>query len=1161
MAAGLEINFSNRLDVLYERLKQSLFGHPTTPFMKRLVVVYSPAMKTWLMLRMAQDPELNVAAGIEFLFLNEAFAYLLKLSNSKICTHFPSSFELALAIENEILTILTSYNKLSLDEQSDWSPILKYLKINQNGLDPKFQISRKTERRIIGLSQEIARLFLEYGRYAQRMIIEWESPDFSGWQPRLWRKLFCRDLNWTYPVRALTQDGIPQHEFFVHFFSISFITAAEFAFLERLACHRKVNYYLLSPCAVFWSDIRSDKESVFLQAYWRKKLGEQCPQLLNLDEFLRDRNPLLANFGRMGREMAVQIEKSSALTTALYVLPEKVTLLDDDIFIQDDLFLTDSKCPLSLLQALQADLLMMRNPQGTPVQIMDGKSVQLHIASCKRREIQILYNNLLKLMTDYPSICPSDIIVMSPQICDYVPYIQAIFGSSESQIEYQMFDLDRMRQSELARSFLQLIKLSESRWSVFDLFQLFEDPLFQRARQFSSVDFATFKIWIDESGIRWGDDLHHRNELLKRNHCMRGMADETPVGTWEYGFSRLLMGLTTSFDSSSQSVEISPCSALDFSQAEMLGKWIQLLHSLNDDLSPLNDRSRMTIEDWTNYLTCLLDSYFLPDYEDPESILEFEDLKNQFAILRNSARYYKEATYSFESVKAHLLSLWQNREISYREEFIQSVQFCTLVPLRSIPAKVIALLGMNDGAFPRTDQPSSLNQMNKNEAADYSPSPSDHDRYLFLEALQTAQEYLLISFNTEGQPETREPLASLVVQELFSYLDKHYNVNGKKVMEACVFKHPFDSFDKEYFEKRNALPNFSPHDFNTANAFYFRPKTAPFSLINHFNPIAPSNCENLEKSKSNQIDLKLLNAAVKNPIKLYLNKSLDIYLQSEEKRKIRNDEELTINYIDQYKILNSGLKDPLANVLKQAEKEGRMPFGLFKTTSIKNLEEKYDQMHRCLSKHAIQSCHLFQIEFCTTCSHPTQIEDDRWLFPAAKLQSDNGDPIFIVGKISYASSQGLVVKDKSSLVSAIEAWPQFVLYCHAVRLCPNKFQPRIIFAENGREFNAFFNNPDLFLQQLVKYYTTCLQDFSPLYPDWISYFLKEDVKGLKKKIEEIFSNEREFYKTQEIRWILNKRCLPDVENMIHTWKLQAQELFSEVVSNWDLMKEKRADDL
>ena len=94
-------------------------------------------------------------------------------------------------------------------------------------------------------------------------------------------------------------------------------------------------------------------------------------------------------------------------------------------------------------------------------------------------------------------------------------------------------------------------------------------------------------------------------------------------------------------------LEVPPCSMVDFSQAELLGRWIRLLHSLRDDLSPLQDHTRMTMEDWVNFLICLLENYFQPDFEDPQSVEEYDDLKAQFEILRNSARFFKETLYPF----------------------------------------------------------------------------------------------------------------------------------------------------------------------------------------------------------------------------------------------------------------------------------------------------------------------------------------------------------------------------------------------------------------------------------------------------------------------------------------------------------------------------------
>ena len=495
MLKNLEVFLSNRLEVLYQHLKNSLFGPATTPFMRRLVVVYGPAMKTWLMLRMAQDPELNVATGIEFIYLNQAFESLLKLSSGENCGHLPTLIELALAIEKEFMTIIQNFNNLSSDEQKDWEILIHYLKLNSDHLGPKLRISRKMEKRLISLSQHLARLFQDYGRYGRRMVSKWESPSFAGWQPQLWRKLFGDKMGWNYPARALEQVEIPILPFTVHFFSISFMTASEFAFLNQLSEHVPVNYYLLSPCAFFWSDIRSDRETAYLQTYWQQKLGASSSKVLKLEELLRDRNPLLANFGRIGREMAYQIEESQVQTYAHYVLPQHVQTLNEELCMSDDLYLTDTQEPLSLLHAVQGDLLMMRNPQGFPPFNLEDEqgSMQLHIAPSRRREVQILYHNLLGLMAKHSSLHPGDIIVMAPQIDDYVSYIQSVFGNEKSQLDLQILDLGMQMQSKIVQGFLQLLKLAESRWDASQLLQLFEHASFQRRHQFTTSDYSVFQ--------------------------------------------------------------------------------------------------------------------------------------------------------------------------------------------------------------------------------------------------------------------------------------------------------------------------------------------------------------------------------------------------------------------------------------------------------------------------------------------------------------------------------------------------------------------------------------------------------------------------------------------------------------------------------------------
>ena len=139
----------------------------------------------------------------------------------------------------------------------------------------------------------------------------------------------------------------------------------------------------------------------------------------------------------------------------------------------------------------------------------------------------------------------------------------------------------------------------------------------------------------------------------------------------------------------------------------------------------------MTIGDWVNYLNCMLENYFKPDDENRQSLLEYEELKGLFEMLRASSLFAQDAQLTFPSIKTRLLSLLANLSTPHREDHLQAVRFCSLMPLRSIPAKAVALLGMQESAFPRIMMHSSLNLMKEHENCDYCPASTDFDQISF----------------------------------------------------------------------------------------------------------------------------------------------------------------------------------------------------------------------------------------------------------------------------------------------------------------------------------------------------------------------------------------------------------------------------------------------
>lgn len=1147
MTEKFKIFFSNRLEILYENLKKKLF-RSDFPFARRLVVVYGPAMKSWLMLRMAKDEELQVGMGIEVVYLNEIFEKLLSISQPHRSCAMPSHLELSLAIEQEMIKTLKKFQFLGEKEQNEWMPLIQYLKLDPGSL---FKLSHKAERRLIGLSQQIAKCFRDYGRYANGLIPLWEKHAYPEWQCHLWKALFGGKNHWIYPCKAFQQPLDLPENLEIHFFSISFVAKSEFYFLSRISQEKPVYYYLLSPCSVFWSDIRSDKESVYLQSFWQQRLGAQSSQLNHLEEFLRDRNPLLANFGRLGREMACQIEESAAQTHACYALPDHVWQLDEELVMNDDLVLTKTDRPMTLLHAVQADILLMRNPQGKPPIPLDTSdfSIQLHIASTKRREIQILYHNLLHLIEKETDLYASDILVMAPDMMDYAPYIQSIFGSAGSLLDFQILDLGLQAQSELIQGFLQLLALSESRWSAVHLLQLFEHRSFQRRHQLTSSDYAAIQHWIETTGIHWGETWQHRNEVLQRRHCLQDIVEESNIGTWEYGISRLLMGLATVVEADSANRDPPPYENIDFSQAELLGKWIRILHALRDDLSPLHDQTRMTIEDWVNYLLCLLESYFRANFEEAESTRQYEDLKAELEVLRFSAKGCRESPFSFQSIKVHLHTLLQQKAIIYQENRLKAIRFCSMMPLRSIPARAIALIGMQEGDFPRHNPHSSLNLIIGRRDSDYCPTAIDYDRYLFLEALHCAQDYLLISYQGYCYTDGKQLQPSIIVEELFSYLDKYYSIQNEKVSASCIYRHPFDSFHEAYFQKNSLFFNYSFKDYQAAQAFYKEQKKPPHCFVRDF--VLDDQPQRSIIAHRSFIDIKHLSAIARNPIKFHLNHVLEIYLQTEEDRQIKIEEDLVLSSLDKYQLKHSSLKEPVDRLLLRAEKEGRLPFGLFKTVAVDRLKDEIKELKDHLKKHRIVEEEIFNIEFCVGCQRPVKIDDINWQFPALPLHYEEGYEIYLTGKLSHVTPQGLLSVSKGTLADAWKMWAPFLAFLYAAKLHPQPLEKQLILLQAAQPKKAFVDDPEPYLKQFVHYYSLCLKNFSPLMPDWIPLILDGNAKGLRDKMRQAFSSPfGSDYQSLDLKWILNRDCLPNTEKMIHYWKPQAEILLGDLIRHW-----------
>lgn len=1146
---SFEIFFSNRVEVLSRHLQNSLFLH-AHPFLKRIVVVPNKAVKNWLMLEMAK--EMDISAGVEFCTASEMVHVILPFVCSLTSYRIPAHLELALAIESEIKRTAANLMNLNEEGQACWKPMFQYLGLS---LQEAQAFNRKSEKRLVRLADQLAHLFLLYGVHGGKMVEEWEcAPACLNWQQQLWLKMFKSKnsfaADWIAPHHLLplmkfhAQAGAALE---VHFFSTSYLSKNDFSFLRSIAQVLPVKGYLLSPCQIFWSDTLTDKERTSLFKKLKKKKVSDAQEEA-LEEYLRESNPLLANFGRLGREMAEQIENSDILAFALYLLPESIQQEEQYSSLFYEEALLEPTGNLTLLHAIQSDMALMRRPDPQSKLIFPDydRSVQVHISSSKLREVENLYETLVSLIhqhaRDDVPIYPQDILVMAPDISDYAPFIRTVFDAEESLLDIQMADLITTYQNPYVQVFFHLIGLAFGRWDVVAVMQLFESPIFLEKHQLSFEDGRMIRKWVEKAEVRWGFDPEHRNELLKRDHCLNGMIENNPSGTWEECFKRLLLGMMMSVDETepaSEELLQLPLDGVEISKCGLIGKWIFLMRSLREDLKKLAEGGRSSWEEWIKYLLLLAEKYVLGQGEKDE-----EDLLSQrLSSLLQKGDKFKDQLFSYITVGHHLKAIFNECNINHNETHLQAVRFCSMLPMRAIPSKVIVLIGMEEGVFPKADKDHSLNLMKGNPNIDYYPTQTDYDRFLFLEILLSARKYLIFSYRGISETDAKEQPPSLVVSELLSYMDTNYAVGEKKISDLCIFKHPFSPFDRTYFSFESEIKSISTERYRAARAFYQPQKHPPHQFLPTFT------MHPIEKSVQPErcISLKQLNAFARNPLKTYFNNTLGIYLH--DKEEMDPDEKFVLSHLDLYNLKKASLKNTPESALSLAEKKGGMPFGLFKNIASATVRQESAQLKQNLEDLGVQAHEIFQIECAEYCRHP-ETTSNRWLLPALEFRTQDGVLIKISGKFPEVSRQGLIAHLEDSQIDIPKVWPQFLVFDALIKKYRLPIENHLLLAKSGKKKVPFYDDPLVHLETYLEYYFHSQESVSPLIPEWTYQMMKSEPDELDKDLSQTINDSYKKMYNEYVKWISRGSELPPSDKWLDDWKKIAEKNFGEVFRIW-----------
>ncbi|MBU4348478.1 exodeoxyribonuclease V subunit gamma, partial [Patescibacteria group bacterium] len=748
---------SNSIEVLALELQSQIVGNSTF-FTNNYIIVPNKQVKNWLMLFFAKQSQENIAMNLSFYNANRVIDLYQNISKKKVSEKYFDYLELNFYIEQKIVSIINNFEKLSIEEKKIIQPLLNYLDFNGS-------FSKKSKNRLVSLCEELTDQFLKYGIYAKEIL---EETSIDNWQRHLWKEIFIKEKK-LFPLRDLKVENLNIREGNFYFFALSHLPSI---FFDLSINFSEVNHFILSPCLHFWEDICSDYERKSIEKQWkRKKITKSTKE--DLQFYLKERNPLLANMGRELRKYLKETGNYENLNIYEDYQNKEIEYLDWENGICNKSFL--------LLEGVQLDLLFMRNPEKSePINLdKNDNSIEIHGANSKLREIEILHDNILRMVAK-EGVDLSEILVLSPEIKEYEPYIKLVFDGNENYLDYKISDIDLSSQSFFIRGLFDLFFLYSSKWDFSSVKSLFENPFFQSKHLLSKEEvFQIFK-WFEKTNLSWGIEAKHRIEKLEPK--IEISKEDLELGTWEYSIKRILFGFVFMMNQKEIMGEFNyepPIEGLDLSQGDILNKFLKAFNQLKENISFINEEHFLI--DWNKFLLNLAKENFEISGADNNENNAYQQYLFFAERLKDIGTDLKDQKFSFCTIFNHFKREIYHKKTSINSNEVSAVQFCSILSGAVIPKKVKYLIGMND-EYPKSEYLNSLKLFKlENE-----PSNVEKQRMAFLNILITTKEKLLISFISENE----NCFPSIFIQELQSYLDRAYTINRKEPSKEIVNIHP-----------------------------------------------------------------------------------------------------------------------------------------------------------------------------------------------------------------------------------------------------------------------------------------------------------------------------------------------------------------------------------
>ncbi|MDB4835281.1 exodeoxyribonuclease V subunit gamma [Cyclobacteriaceae bacterium] len=734
---SLQLFISHQTEELSDKLAHNLNNTTKSIFQKEVLVTQTDGINKWLSINIAEKN--GVFSQFSFTKPNSFINQIYRLAGVVDTSEY--STEKMRWVIYEVLNEPSFLEKHPL--------LVEYIE--------------EDEIKRLQLATRTADLFDQYLIYRPDYIDTWNNKgalsfgkeryqEHQVWQADLWRILNLKfEFEDKVGLRSKLLEQFDQPQFIeklkhnfprVSFFGLSVITQFHLDIFGKLAQYIDLDFYLFNPSPMnYWYDETSRKSIAKIEKYTRQTAEEL---------FLTSGNQLLSNWGKIGKDSF----------SSLFELEEAVNLMD---------YVPSSESSVqTLLHKLQHDIFDNATQSRQVISSGDLTDGSLTITSnySELREVEVLYNYLLESLQD-TALKTKDIVVLVPDIATYEPFIRAVFDNAPTRIPFSIADKKYSSQESLSAVLSTLLNFSENEFTLSKILELLEIELIQN--HFGISDIELIRNVLEEVNFRIG--IAGQQE------------DESYMVSYQHAIQKIVLGYCYKGESLNYDNQlVFPYQNLEGNSYLELFKFKHFIDTLVEFIQ--HNRTERTLKDWKEYVQTALIEQFVAIGD--EQLEEFGVITEHLMILEEMSDHTEAVSYGVFK-KALVDSLVNNTKSS---SFITGrVTFCSMIPMRSIPFKLVAMLGLGQVNFPRKDNQLGFNLMTA-EKRRGDREIKESDKYLFLETLMSARDKLYLSYVGIDIKSGNERLPSNLIDELIDYIGFPSN--------EIIVQHPLYSFSPKY---------------------------------------------------------------------------------------------------------------------------------------------------------------------------------------------------------------------------------------------------------------------------------------------------------------------------------------------------------------------------